>query len=175
MQVVFQLDLDPILRSTVVFWHALRFLCDDPVAAHLMAPTTGLPAQSVGLCRGTLTWCLWVLLCCFDAIGFPGEDRSTDDLGSSFEAQLGRLYSFGVASAAPPFLSTGKGNDGGLQTGTFERGPVLESHRALTRFFRFCNLPGDCRPLRHPTVLPHLHLYNTTLGTLENLGTFREP
>jgi hypothetical protein len=52
MQVVFQLDLDPILRSTVVFWHALRFLCDDPVAAHLMAPTTGLPAQSVGLCRG---------------------------------------------------------------------------------------------------------------------------
>ena len=48
----FQLDLDPILRSTVVFWHTLRFLCDDPVAAHLMAPTTGLPAQSVGLCRG---------------------------------------------------------------------------------------------------------------------------
>lgn len=51
-QVVFQLDLDPILRSTVVFWHALRFLCDDPVADHLMAQTTGLPAQSVGLCRG---------------------------------------------------------------------------------------------------------------------------
>ena len=102
-----------------------------------------------------------MLLCCFDAIGFPGEDRSTDDLGSSFEAQLGRLYSFGVASAAPPFLSTGKGNDGGLQTGTFERGPILESHRALARFFQFCNLPGDCRPLRHPTVLPHLHSLST--------------
>ena len=28
---------------------------------------------------------------------------------SKHEAQLGRLYSFGVASAAPPFLSTGKG------------------------------------------------------------------
>ena len=86
-----------------------------------------------------------MLLCCFDAIGFPGEDRSTDDLGSSFEAQLGRLYSFGVASAAPPFLSTGKGNDGGLQTRTFERGPILESHRALARFFSFvtCQVTVD--------------------------------
>jgi hypothetical protein len=53
------LGADSSLDSSSSAAH-LRFLCGDPVADHLMAWATGLPAQSVGLCRGTLDVCEFV-------------------------------------------------------------------------------------------------------------------
>ena len=47
------------------------------------------------------------------------------------DAQIGRLYSLGVASAAPP---SADGRDRGVATEALDRGPILESHRAPAWF-----------------------------------------
>ena len=92
-------------------------------------------------------------------------DDDLDLLDLRFLFSTGEHFRFLHDDPVVDYLRTGNS----LRPATFKRFHTGESSCPCPVFLSYLGLPGDRRPLRQPTILPHLHSYaarcRTTLHT----------